>query len=436
MRFNRRPHSFSPDIAWIRRIFDEKTRENLHIDFKSKHYEFGNEVSKKELAKDISAFANAEGGLLVIGIKSDEQGSPSELTPVILDEEIPKKYTRTIERLIHPQVHITIHEVPLEGENSLGYLILEIEISRMRPHAFLDGNSLSYRIRRGSECVPMTEQELRSEFEKRFTSDFFQIQFLRNLESEFIQEIDQNQNWLVLALSPEIKVDIKVSSESLEAFKFLIIKDYGIKYNSQYRYDRVHVGFRKFIATGMSGVSEPARFHHGHFHHNGSMIIGIALPNSISTNFYDERELRLMPKVVLEQSAIVKAALIMLEISMDFANFAQIHGDINYQLNLHIPSGFSYGVAHQIEDRSMPPLTGINKFSHSPALSTENINNLLPHPYSRNLLVRNLCSQLFQNFSIPECNQITESGKLDPINWSSGEVNAIRRQSVIESENT
>jgi len=43
-----------------------KEREGYHLDFKG---EFGNaDKAKKELAKDISAFANTNGGFLIIGI--------------------------------------------------------------------------------------------------------------------------------------------------------------------------------------------------------------------------------------------------------------------------------------------------------------------------------------------------------------------------------
>ena len=57
------------------------------IEFKSQPYRFVEHRQKIEFAKDVSAFANAHGGLLLIGIqtekdKTSEQDVARSVTPV------------------------------------------------------------------------------------------------------------------------------------------------------------------------------------------------------------------------------------------------------------------------------------------------------------------------------------------------------------------
>lgn len=429
---------FSSDLTWIESLFDDKVREGQYIDFKAKHYDFSIDNSKKELAKDVSAFANSQGGFLVIGIKSDSQGIPVEKTTVELSEEIPKKYKRTLDKLIQPNLAYRFHDVALDSDPSEGYFVIEIQVTRSRPHAYLDGNSLAFSIRHGSEGAPMSEPELKSQFESRFTSEFFQLQRIESLEADAINGIDLSQNWLILTSTPDLLSDVEISTAMLEILRSKLLGDYGIEYSTHYQYNGLHVGFKKFIATGMGGVSEPNRYLFGNFHHDGSTVLGVQLPSAITYAQLDERELQIMPEIVFEQEAIVKAALVMLKVSLEYSKFANLSGQVNYQLNLELNSGQSYGVAPYSRSGLIPPITGKSKFRHNPGRVSDLLDALFARPTTRNALVRNLCNQLFQNFGIAECVHIKSNGQLEPTRWQPGELNTIselvKQEAKIESE--
>jgi predicted HTH transcriptional regulator len=70
MMFEHRPISEITDHDLINLLGDQE--ENLWIDFKKGHYEgyrTDGEKYKREICKDVTAMANAEGGYILIGVK-------------------------------------------------------------------------------------------------------------------------------------------------------------------------------------------------------------------------------------------------------------------------------------------------------------------------------------------------------------------------------
>lgn len=61
------------DISDLNALIADEATEGLHIDFKRSDALVRNERFKAELSKDVSAFANAAGGIVVFGI--EEEGS-------------------------------------------------------------------------------------------------------------------------------------------------------------------------------------------------------------------------------------------------------------------------------------------------------------------------------------------------------------------------
>lgn len=70
-------HSRLMDAAGVQRLLSDRLAEGLHLDFKQTFWTVG-----EEAAKDVAAFANSEGGDLVIGVSEKAPGVAGGIVPV------------------------------------------------------------------------------------------------------------------------------------------------------------------------------------------------------------------------------------------------------------------------------------------------------------------------------------------------------------------
>ena len=93
--------------------------ESLEIEFKGQPFDLSDPKSKAELAKDVSAFCNADGGIIVIGVRTSSEGDrrvdvASEVRPVPRARIDPKQYEDVIAMGVYPPpegVSIELHSV-------------------------------------------------------------------------------------------------------------------------------------------------------------------------------------------------------------------------------------------------------------------------------------------------------------------------------------
>jgi predicted HTH transcriptional regulator len=69
-------------LSDIETLILDKAEESLNIEFKSGHALNTDDKSKNEITKDISAFANSDGGILIYGLKEDANNIASEIVYV------------------------------------------------------------------------------------------------------------------------------------------------------------------------------------------------------------------------------------------------------------------------------------------------------------------------------------------------------------------
>ncbi len=135
--------------------------ESLTLEYKSAEALDKNDYKKKEITKDVSAMANAAGGLLIYGIsefaETDKRHLPEKITPVNRTD-FPREWVEQIINAIRPRIDgIVIHSVNLSsGENDAVYII-EIPQSNTAHQA----SDHRYYKRFNFQSVPMEDYEVR-----------------------------------------------------------------------------------------------------------------------------------------------------------------------------------------------------------------------------------------------------------------------------------
>lgn len=154
----------------ISEITDEELRdlidnqeENLWIDFKKKEYHEDpkdREKHKREICKDVTAMANAEGGYILIGVNEQDkiaQGFFSVCNP--------EKVAQSIRDICHQYIDRRILNLEVElrkfqwNSKDITLVIIHIPPSEIGPHGFKWGNSTNFVKRYGdvTKEYPMSE---------------------------------------------------------------------------------------------------------------------------------------------------------------------------------------------------------------------------------------------------------------------------------------
>jgi hypothetical protein len=147
-------------IEDLQSLIDNEIEESTELEYKSS-FAIENKKWKEELAKDVSAMANANGGTIIYGIrqKADENGHaiPNELLPVPYTAMTKDKLSQLLSSNIQPLVDdVEITVIPKDKES--GFFVVQIPQSNT-----VHQNKLThlYYKRRNATIEVMEDYEIR-----------------------------------------------------------------------------------------------------------------------------------------------------------------------------------------------------------------------------------------------------------------------------------
>lgn len=170
------------NIDDITALIDNEAEESVHLDFKAAGSLSKDDKKKAEIAKDVSAFANSDGGVIVYGIEEQEHKARAlsyidgnTYTKEWLEQVIQDNIQRKIEGL-------QIFPIRCDGDVEKTIYVVKIPRSSNTPHMSADK---CYYKRNNFRSVKMEEYEVRDLFYRESTPNLKIVEYgLYEMESD------------------------------------------------------------------------------------------------------------------------------------------------------------------------------------------------------------------------------------------------------------
>jgi hypothetical protein len=142
-------------------LIRDEVQESLSLDYKRSAALGKNDKERNDLSKDVSAFANSEGGMLIYGIQEnrhvptavDVGVDRTQLTKEWLESVVKTNIHPTVDRLLIKQISL-----PSKGANAVAYVLEIGQATSRAPHQAFDHR---YYKRFNFESTPMEDYEVR-----------------------------------------------------------------------------------------------------------------------------------------------------------------------------------------------------------------------------------------------------------------------------------
>lgn len=142
----------------IDELISSNKEESINLEFKRADSLKMTDSSKNEIAKDVSAFANSDGGIIIYGIQENDHKASiysyidgDHFTKEWLDQVISSRIQRRIDGLI-------IDPIRIDGKIDQSIYVVKIPRSYNTPH--MTSNKKYYK-RHNFESIEMEEYEIR-----------------------------------------------------------------------------------------------------------------------------------------------------------------------------------------------------------------------------------------------------------------------------------
>ncbi len=153
-------HSHSElSLSNIQALVKNRVPEGPFLDYKETAYS-GRPQDIREMLGDISAFANAGGGYLILGIKEDGAGRASDITPVDDCYQVAQNIRQSCLDSIRDPIEGLKVQVLDMGDDQ-GIIVVHVPPSEQRPHMIVGDGRTDFFKRYDTDKRPMTIAEVR-----------------------------------------------------------------------------------------------------------------------------------------------------------------------------------------------------------------------------------------------------------------------------------
>ncbi|MEU2600581.1 ATP-binding protein [Streptomyces hirsutus] len=199
------------DRSHLVELCDQRASEDVDLDFKQDNAYTKDADGLDELAKDVTAMANARGGLIVVGVTENDQGNAEGLNPIAISDKLHNQLVQALRSRVFPflppdfRIRL-IADSPTTPE--CGYILIGVPRSPVAPHAVRPTGGkgqqrYGYARRLGRTTAWLDESEIAALYRDRFklAEDHF-----RRVTTQF----EEDCAWLAAHAGDSIRLDISL----------------------------------------------------------------------------------------------------------------------------------------------------------------------------------------------------------------------------------
>lgn len=181
------------NIEEIQKLIDNRIEENLHLDYKAADSLGKTDGKKKEISKDISAFANSDGGVIIYGVSEfnepDKKHLPEKIDPINRYEYSKEWLEQIINSNISPKIKgLEIIPIQIGGDaDNKSIYVVDIPQSNTAHQA----NDKKYYKRYNFQSIAMEDYEIKDIINRMNKTDI-RISFKTDMSKEWYEKIIQD----------------------------------------------------------------------------------------------------------------------------------------------------------------------------------------------------------------------------------------------------
>ncbi|SOD17807.1 RNA-binding domain-containing protein [Pedobacter xixiisoli] len=156
-------------------------------------------IENKEFAKDVSAMANAQGGLIILGIDEKAQ----EICGIEVkmgNQKIEDWIGNVLNDLVDKTISYQLHQIPVNEDESLKVVLLQVAKGVEKPYYVVaDKKSLTY-IRKGSSVFAAKPEDIREMYKETMLAEVEhkpKVVVKQQAKGKHIQQIAQNYGSII-----------------------------------------------------------------------------------------------------------------------------------------------------------------------------------------------------------------------------------------------
>ena len=225
-------------------LIKNEVEESIYLDFKEASALDKSDAKKKDISKDVTAFANSDGGIIVYGIK--EENHRASCLSYINGNVFTKEW---LEQVINSTIQKRIPDLqiyPIRDENKIAQSIYIVKIPKSLDAPHLSKDKRFYK-RFNFESVAMEEYEIRHLYGRKVKSKLIIAAYsvrLVNKESnedkaEFVFEVDiindgdvVEKDYKVNVYFNNLKSGIGVSFPRVTHYDYTVFENFRVKISS------------------------------------------------------------------------------------------------------------------------------------------------------------------------------------------------------------